>query len=176
MNQITKIKCCLYYNCIILIIITIIITIFSSNIKYFNLGPNNDLVIISIIIDTYPKYIALLIAILFITIGEVFAQIFGLPIINFNIYNPHKKIITEFTRNQLEFYGNCMCVVTNFKHIILIFITITQIDIALFSLIISQICNFLIIKLLLKEKQFHNDLYSSNLLNNNYYPPASQEY
>ena len=176
MNQISKIKICLYYNWFLVIIISILITIFSSNTKYFNFGPNKDLVIISIDIDTYQKYITLLFLISFITIGEAISQIFGLPIITFNIYNPDKKVVTEFTKNELELYGNCMCVITNFKHIIIIFIRITQIDIALFSLLISQISNFVIIKLLLKEKTFTNTSCITCPLNNGYYPPACELY
>lgn len=184
MNQKTKMQLCIYYNSIVIIIICINIINFSSNIRYFQFGPNNNLIIISIIINTYKKYIVLLFYITGITIGENISQIIALPIINFNIYNPDKHFIDEFSKNNLEFYGNCMCFITNIKHIFFIFIRISQIDIALFSLIISQLCNFIIIKLLLKEKDFSSrekdlpskdlpskDFSNSILLKNQYYPP-----
>jgi hypothetical protein len=77
-----------------------------------------------------------------------------MPVIGFSIYNPDKKVITEFTKNELQFYGNTMYLTSSLRYIFEVMITITQIDIAIYSVIISEITTIFTMRLLLNEKRF----------------------
>ena len=78
----------------------------------------------------------------------------GEPVLVFNVYNPDKKIITEFTKFQLLFYANSMFFIGNTRRIFEVMISITQIDIALFSIIIEQIVSIGTVYFLVNEKRF----------------------
>jgi hypothetical protein len=73
-----------------------------------------------------------------------------------NVYNPDKKEITEFSKLQLYFYANSMFLINNIRYIFTILISITQIDIALFSVLVEQVIVIFTIKMLLNEKKFIN--------------------
>ena len=83
------------------------------------------------------------------------------PIIGFNIYNPDKKIITEFTKNELQFYGNTMYLIDAIRNVLMIMVSITQIDIALFGVFISEFTSIFTIRMLLNEKIFRKEEYNN---------------
>lgn len=165
MNQIGKIQTCLGLNILLLsIVLFFIVNCASPNSKYFRFGPNDDFILVSIHIQTYTKYSILLFLIACINILKVLVQEIGEPVLIFNIYNPDKKVITEFTKTQLQLYGNAMFFVSNVRRVFEIMVTVTQIDIALFSVLIEQLTSIITIKMLLNEKIF-NKKHSEEKLN-----------
>ena len=134
---------------------------FSADSKYFRFGPNKDFLLISVKINTYFRYYFLLFLIGCNNCIKVLISELGEPILVFNVYNPDKKIITEFTKCQLLFYANSMFFIGNVRRVFELMITITQIDIALFSVIIEQIVSICTVCFLLSEKKFskNNILY-----------------
>ena len=94
-------------NVLLLIIITIpILLLNNGESTYFRCGWHDDLVLISIPINTKTRYIVVCVYLMMIkTSGVLIGQIIS-PIIGFNIYNPDKKVITDFTKTQLQIYGN----------------------------------------------------------------------
>ena len=83
--------------------------IFASNSKYFRFVPQEDFIVISVPINNYYRYNILLLIITFVNITKVIiAEIGEPPLLIFNVYNPDKKIITDFTKLQLKFYANAM--------------------------------------------------------------------
>jgi hypothetical protein len=56
-------------------------------------GPNDNLYVLSIKINTQQKYIFLQFFLLFVEFSRVFTNEIASPILGFNIYNPDKKII-----------------------------------------------------------------------------------
>ena len=111
---------------------------------------------ISVPIDNNKKYISLLILIFFNDLIRVLVQEIGEPILVFTVYNLDKKDITEFTKMQLYFYANAIYFVNNIRYIFNLLINVTQIDIALFSILIEQIFSGIVIYFLLNEKRFLN--------------------
>ena len=81
----------------------------------------------------------------------------GMPVLSFSIYNPDKKVITEFTKNELQIFGNAMYMVSSIRMVFEIMITITQIDIALISVIFTELASMFTIRMLLNEKEFTKD-------------------
>jgi hypothetical protein len=105
-------------------------------------------------IDTTQKYCSLLTLIFVNDIIRVIIQEFGDPVLYMNVYNPDKKEITEFSKLQLYFYANAMFFINNIRYIFTILISVTQIDIALFSVLVEQVIVIITIKMLLNEKKF----------------------
>ena len=74
-----RLKYCIITNFALLFIIMLMIIIFrDNNDKYLKFGPNNDLIIMSIKIDNYKKYIILQIFLCFIEIISVIVNEIGL--------------------------------------------------------------------------------------------------
>tara|TARA_Y100000816_G_scaffold287546_2_gene270495 strand:+ start:331 stop:672 length:342 start_codon:yes stop_codon:yes gene_type:complete len=76
------------------------------------------------------------------------------PILSFTIYNPDKKNIPDFTKNELQFYANYIYLIGSLRYVFTLMITIAQIDLAIFSVIIGEITSFFTIRMLLNEKTF----------------------
>ena len=150
----TKLKYCVTGNILLLVVIVIIITHYQHESKYFRFGPSNDLIVISVNINTNDRYLILLLIISLVKITKVVVEEIGMPVIGFSIYNPDKKVIAEFTKNELQFYGNTMYLTSSLRYIFEVMVTITQIDIAIYSVIISEITTIFTIRLLLNEKRF----------------------
>jgi len=149
-----KLKWCVISNCVLLIIISTSMFIFGEKTLYWNIGPNEHLEIVSIKINTKKKYYILLGVIAILKISENIIGEIAHPIIGFNIYNPDKKIITHFTKNELQLYGNIMYFVDSIKSLCLVIISISQIDIAFWSIFVREITSIFMIRYLLNEKKF----------------------
>jgi len=150
-----KVWLCLLGNTLTMITIIILIIIFRDpSSKYFRLGPNDDLIVISVNINTWIKWSILLVVVGLIRGCEVLVNELGSPILGFRIYNPDCKTISDFTKNELNFLGNAMWFVNNFRGILMVVITITQFDIALISMFISELVSIYTVRHLLNEKEF----------------------
>ena len=134
---------------------------------YINYGPNDELSVLNVKIDNIKKYMILQLFLLFIEFSRVFINEIASPLLAFSIYNPDKKIITDFTKNELQLLDNLLWLINSLISTLFIMITITQIDIAVLRVIYSEITTIITIRLLLNEKEFinENDL-SKNLLQN----------
>ena len=129
---------------------------------YFRYGWSDDLVLISFPVNTKMRYIIVCLYIIVIKGTNVLiGEIVG-PILGFNIYNPDKMVITDFTKNELQLYGNVNFLINGFKRIMTIMISITQIDLALIGMLSGEIISFYTIRMLLNEKKFK--LNTDNLL------------
>jgi hypothetical protein len=144
-----KIRLCILGNAITVLLVVLP----SESGNYFRFGPSDDFILINIKIDSSAKYFSVLTSIAIINIIKVISEEIGAPILGFNIYNPDKKIITDFTKCELQVYGNTMFMLSGLRNI---FITITQFDIALWSLLVSEGASLFTIRMLLNEKTFQN--------------------
>ncbi len=158
MNTRDKIWYCLAMNVAILMAVFVIVFVFKDpNSKYFRFGPNEDLFLISVKIDTWSKYFVAVFTIGIIRIGEVIVNEIGSPILGFNVYNPDKKHITAFTRIELNFLANGTYFINGLRGVFMVVISISQVDIALISVIVSEITSIWTVRLLLNEKTFEYD-------------------
>lgn len=157
----TKLQKCLFFYSIVVIFLISIIFIFQTKNKYFRWGvPNRNeepLIIISVKIDNYYKYTILLILISIFRITKVIITEIAEPILAFTIYNPDKTNITNFSKNELQFYGNALYFIDSIRYVFTIMLTITQIDIALFDTIIGELTTVFTIRMLLNDKTFNEE-------------------
>lgn len=101
MKSRTKLKWCLIANFLLLLSFGTLLEIFKSSSSYWNVDPNSNLTVISIHINTWSKYFYILGLLSVFNISQVIISEIAHPILHFSIYNPDKKIITEFTQNEL---------------------------------------------------------------------------
>lgn len=140
-----------------LIIVFIVLFGDTSN-KYLRMGPSNDLYILTVRIHNESRYIGILMFIFSINIIKTINFETAMPILKFNIYNPDKKVITEYGKEELYIYGNIIYLCNALiKNVLLILLSISQIDIALWSVITSEITSMVISRKLLNDKDFSKD-------------------
>jgi hypothetical protein len=150
-----KVRFCLVLNVISLLFVIILICIFKDNSsKYFRLGPSDNLTVISVNIDTWFKWGIVVITLCIFGIADVIIHELGSPVLGFNVYNPDKKIITEFTKNELNFLSNAMFMVSAIREVFNTVVSITQLDLALVTVIVKELASIVTIRLLLNEKKF----------------------
>ena len=173
MNSKSKLRFCAILYTFLIILIIILVFCFRTYDTYFRWGVPLDhetpLLILSVKIDNYYKYAILLCLITVVRIVKVLVNEIADAILAFTIYNPDKKIIKDFTKCELQFYGNYIYFIDSLRYVFTLMITITQIDLAIFGVIIDQITTLFTIRLLLNEKSFNNyeDLDETTDLNNN---------
>lgn len=153
-GQKRTVQLCLFANIVLLTLIGVLMVVFDSNSRYFRLGPHPDFVLVSVRIDTNMRYTVLLVITAIINTIKVIVEDIATPILTFSIYNPDKKVITEFTKQELRFYSTTSFLVNNLRYIFEVMITISQIDIAVFSVLIEQLVGMYTINTLLNHKAF----------------------
>jgi hypothetical protein len=150
-----RLKICIVGQLLVLISVIIpTVLLANKNSTYYRFGPNEELIIISIKIDTWSKYGILLGYTMIFRICKVFINELGMPILTFNIYNPNQKRIEDFTRMELQVLGNIMFTLNAISYAITLQLSILQIDIAVLSGIFSELAAIPTIYILLKDKEF----------------------
>lgn len=150
-----KVIICLVGNYITAIVVFIFVLLLRDpSGKYFRFGPSNDLIIISVLINTWTKWGLTILFIGVIKGCEVLVNELGSPILGFRVYNPDCKVIYDFTKNELNVLTNAMWFVNNFRGILLTVVSITQVDLAFAGMLISELVSIFTVRILLNEKTF----------------------
>lgn len=158
MDKILLLKTCIYINLSIIGLFISSFFVFDHyNSHYFNFGWSNEFVFMSIPIDNPFKYFTFCGFIIVMNISEIFIDYIASPIIQFTTYNPYKNEICDFSRFELELYSNTIFFIQSSKRLIQVFIVLSQLDIAIISLLSSQVSVYLAIKYLLQYKTFIGD-------------------
>ncbi len=153
-----QLQVCIFFNALLLTVIVVVIFVFDSGDDvYFRGGPSEKLVVISVKISTWERYAWLAVFICFIKISDCIIAEIAHPIIGFNIYNPDKKIIKDFSKGELQFYGNAMYLIDSIKRVFTLIISITQIDLALIGVFAGEFTSLFTIRKLLNAKEFVKD-------------------
>lgn len=137
--------------------------------SYLQIGWSENFVFASVTINNPLKYSLLCLFIIVLNISEIFLNDIATPLIQFTTYNPYKLIIHDFSKFELNAYSNIIFFIQTTKKFIQIYVTFSQIDIAIISLVSSQAGVAMAIKYLLDKKTFvrqvENINYSSVELN-----------
>ena len=124
------------------------------DIPFMKVGPQPTLVVLGIAINTWNRYMILQILVLCFQATDVLINEFASPILCFNIYNPDKKVITEFSKLQLQIYCQSLWLINNLKQALMLLVSISQIDIAISKVIYAEITSIFTIRAILNKKQF----------------------
>ena len=89
------------------------------------------------------------------TLVSEFAQ----PILGFNIYNPDKKLITDFkSKRELQLLATLYWSFNNLRTIFTNLVSITQVDLALIKWVVLEITAIYTINILLSKKRFVEEI------------------
>ena len=77
--------------------------------------------------------------------------------ITFNIYDPNRKVVKDFTRLELQVLANIMFMLNAIRYALTLQLSIIQIDIAVISGIFDELAAIPTIYILLKDKKFVNN-------------------
>jgi|LauGreStaDraftv2_3_1035109.scaffolds.fasta_scaffold20697_2 hypothetical protein len=142
------------YLVIFAVFIGILCTTHNSNSKYIRIGPHDDLKIFDIAIDTWGKYALFQIFLLAISILEIASMDVAIPIFNFRIYDPDLKVITDFTKFELQAYNASINFLASIRNILMVVASVSQIDLAILKAAYFQVLSIWIANYLLSKKSF----------------------
>ena len=154
-----QLRWCSFINVILLILCVIVIVLFGDpSQKYLHIGPSDDVYLLGICINTMTKYGLTLLFLSMLKIAEIVVGEIAQPILWFNIYNIDKKVITEFSKFELQLHANIIYATDTLRYTLLILISITQIDIAVFTCLAGQFATLFTARYLLRDKKFVDSL------------------
>ena len=150
-----QLKLCIIGSAVLTIITLIFTTVFAEDKGWFSFGPSNHLSIAGVIIDTREKYSVLVIAVVLNSVIDMVISEFAQPILGFNIYNPDKKLITDFkSKRELQLLATLYWSFNNLRSVFTNLISITQVDLALIKWVVLEITAVYTINILLSKKRF----------------------
>lgn len=150
-------RMCILGNLTTLIGVVVLIFIYNDDNKFMRFGPNNNLTIISVKIDTWLKYSVVLFCIALIDVVQVVSEDIAGPILGFTVFNPDLTHVKGWDRIELQFYANSMFTIGSLRRAFMIFISIGQVDISLFNVLVQEATTCYTVRLLLNKKTFENE-------------------
>ena len=150
-----QLSLCIAGSAVLTIITLIFTTVFAEDKGWFSFGPSNHLSIAGVIIDTREKYSVLVIVVVLNSVIDMVISEFAQPILGFNIYNPDKKLITDFkSKRELQLLATLYWSFNNLRSVFTNLISITQVDLALVKWFVLEITAVYTINILLSKKRF----------------------
>ena len=150
---------CVSANCVSALLIVFLTCLYTTPGRgYMTFGPSDHLIIGSVKVDTWDKWAALISLIAVWSVTDVFIHTVGSPILGFTIYNPDKKNVTEFKKNELQILANVNGLSSSVKHVFGIIIAVSQIDMALTAILFSEATSIVTTRMLLNAKTFDTGL------------------
>jgi hypothetical protein len=136
------------------LVITVSILFQDKDNTYFKIGPHDQLVVISVRIDTTNKYIYLVIITIVVTLARAIQSEIGSSVLRYLIYDYKVDEIQDVNRCSLMFYANIIYFFQGLRDVFLILASISQIDVSLVILGTYQIVCFFSMIYLTKDKKF----------------------
>jgi hypothetical protein len=147
---------------LLLLLLFIFIIAFKNNTEdsYIQIGPSKTLNIMSFYIDTWGKWVLVVCILSVIEIMDVFISETAINLIYNDIYNTSKMEITNFSNEkQLQMYSQLMYGINSLRYILMLKISVTQIDFAIINVLVSRLTSIKTIHENVKDKYF---IYSSS--------------
>jgi len=146
---------CLFTNVVILGFTVIVVCVLKNpQDKYFTLGPNDNLQIMSVKIDDWIKYFLLHIYLLLTEVTNVIISDIASPKLNFSVFNPQRKVIHGWNKLELQFIANAFWFINSLKSTFSVLLSISQFDVAVARVIYSEVASIYTVRMLLNEKTF----------------------
>jgi hypothetical protein len=149
-----KLFYCVLGNLFALSLVIMAVVILEQDGQYVKFGPSDTMVVISVKINTWTRYGMLLLFTVVINVVKVISEEIGMPILSFNIYDPHRNHITGFTKFDLQVLANLMYAASAIRSVFMTMMLISQIDVALFGVFVKEATSIITIRALLNEKTF----------------------
>ena len=150
-------KCIILNICLLIVAFTMTLVFNDSTSLYFRAGPSENLVLLGITINTWGKYYILNGVLATFQIADIIINEIASPLLGFTVYNPDKKIIDNFGRVELQIYASFFFSTNNIKSVLLLILSITQIDLALLKVLYGELATIFTVRYLLKQKEFRKN-------------------
>lgn len=119
-----------------------------------NFGPQDDFVVLDVVINTWPKYMAIMMIVAVTEVVMVLDKQIAAPIIKFYVYNPHVDKIEWMLRGELEFLCNSTSSMEMLIELIVLMMMLTKLDILLFGVFVRMATRIFTIHYQTSSKQF----------------------
>jgi len=143
---------CFVANTGLLLLLVGLMARFANESTYFRFGPG--LRVVGVPIDTWPRYYCLHAVLLLTQAIDMLVSEFANPILSFNIYNPDKDVIVDFTHFELQFFAQSLWVINGVRAALMLAVSISQFDIAVAKVLYTEITGLFTVYMLLSEKRF----------------------
>lgn len=135
-----------------------LILIYHTETAYFRFGPSDTLSVVSVKVNTVPRYAAVILVLLLLGVADVIVSEIGEPVLGFRIYNPFagsaQEPIVQFSRLELQLMGNAMYLVSHLRYVFAVVATVTQVDLALWTVFFKEGASVFTVWYLLRDKKF----------------------
>lgn len=127
-----------------------------NGLSKIQVGPAHDLVIpiLEIVIDTWEKYIGIVAVTCFTVLSILINEEFGMPVIDFNVYDPTLEAVQGFTKNELHFYSCAFFAQSNLMKMFATLIVLARLDLFLIAFAVEEFATIFTIGDLLRPKRF----------------------
>lgn len=122
--------------------------------KYYRFGSHDDLILISVRLNTWGRYFTALTIIAIIQSSKTIFKNLAKPFVHFATYDDNRTVITEFGKLELQIYTNTIFFLSILRSLLTTVVAITQIDIGIFGLIVSEAVLIITIRMMLNRKTF----------------------
>lgn len=157
LTQHRRLQYCVAIN-VLLLTTVVVVTLFcrsnDTQDKFMRFGPQPDLMLLGVPINTWAKYYIVHVCLCCFQVLDTVIQEFTNPVLGFNIYNPDKKHIVDFTKFELQFYAQSFWLINSIKSAFLLIISISQIDLAVAKVVYMEMAGIYTIRTLINEKTF----------------------
>ncbi|MDE2095876.1 MAG: hypothetical protein KGL39_01365 [Patescibacteria group bacterium] len=141
-------------NAAILVTVLALTGYFAADSTYWRVGWHEELVVIAVVINSGFRYAALVALIALANVSGALAEQFGEPVVDFSLYNPDKRVISEFSRAELFAAAVALRSLASVREVLLLMVSFAQVDIALWNLAITTAVAVCVVCALLREKRF----------------------
>jgi hypothetical protein len=154
-------KECLILNVVLLfIIIFVIASQDNTGDSYIRLGPGPSLTIMAFHIDTWRRWFLTVVALSLFEMIDAFISETAMNTVYNNIYNISIETITTFSsKTQLQTYAQLMYGINALRYILMIKISVTQIDFAIINILVSRLVAVKTIHMYIMNKKVYTELY-----------------
>lgn len=158
MRKRDRVAICVGGNALTVVVLIAVMMAVSGDVKeIWKFGPSDDLRLMTVAIDTWWKYGAIVGLVALVKVSEVLMNDFASPDLFFATFNPDQQKIYGFTRETLTILVNMQLFINNLGNIFKIIVLVTRLDIALISVVVEQLTTTVSVHFLLAKKEFIPD-------------------
>jgi hypothetical protein len=169
MQKRTIIRLCILGNVIALGVAIMLTVGSSSQSTWVAFGWSDKLFVLSVPINTWYKYVVVLAVFGFMSFSKVIDEASATPILWFALYD-QSKVVYDISRFEVCVYSWLIFVTSRLRDLLLILVSISQIDIGLFC-ILSALFALIIMSLVLTHKK----KFEKSMISNTYIPQVDDE-
>lgn len=129
---------------------------------FLRFGPSDELRVISVHINTWPRYVGLMVVLAFISGAQVFVEDFASPVLAFAIFDPNRLHITMFSKRELIVSSIVMSSIDGVRGVLMILVSISQVDVALAGVVFRELTSTYTTTAVLHRKTFGPSLEIEN--------------